>query len=88
MHAFLNQKNDKNLEKSVKTASKSKFLVLGKNQPGVLESVQVTPFLGAGVQFLLMKRLFLVGAPNRNTIEKQMTNIHTHLFPTAPAASL
>ena len=38
--------------------------------------------MGCLDQILLMKRLFLVGAPNRNTIEKQMTNIHTHLFPT------
>jgi len=43
--------------------------------------------MGCLDQILLMKRLFLVGAPNRNTIEKQMTNIHTHLFPTWSSAA-
>ena len=57
-HAFLNQKNDKNLEKSVKTASKSKFLVLGKNQPGVPESVQVTLFGLLGSDFIDEKAIF------------------------------
>ena len=46
--------------------------------------------MGCLDQILLMKRLFLVGAPNRNTIEKQMTNIHTHTCfqPGAPRLAL